>query len=416
MKRENKFNNNYPNDLGINNFENNDNDLMAKKNNIKLISMDAYSHRIINILQSKYFDLFIKLLYDEFLLKIKEKLQEFYNMKKTANWFIIFQKIFKSKKYVFNISIYKFEINEMTFKYLVYTAKTEVEFLISEAIKYKKTNKYFIDNYIEKMKKIREKIKSKNIFDINKIYNANKNKKSIKDKVKNKKQAIMYLYDQIGVSDELINKNFQAKNAEIIEEINRVRRETAINLNNTYESKIKNKYNYIKSKYYDLYKPNSPKKAVTDNKNKTIVIDKKLSSRENYKKMKDSINLNKEEVQTHRKYISNVTQNKFNINNSENKKDDELEEINQRILALKINKNINKEENKTNESKKLYSKYIFSNIKNNHKKNLASSIIYKNKYPSNNRYKNNSYFKKNQDFLNSLNTVSYLSKEDFYYS
>lgn len=416
MKRENKFNNNYPNDLGINNFENNDNDLMTKKNNIKLISMDAYSHRIINILQSKYFDLFIKLLYDEFLLKIKEKLQEFYNMKKTANWFIIFQKIFKSKKYVFNISIYKFEINEMTFKYLVYTAKTEVEFLISEAIKYKKTNKYFIDNYIEKMKKIREKIKSKNIFDINKIYNANKNKKSIKDKVKNKKQAIMYLYDQIGVSDELINKNFQAKNAEIIEEINRVRRETAINLNNTYESKIKNKYNYIKSKYYDLYKPNSPKKAVTDNKNKTIVIDKKLSSRENYKKIKDSINLNKEEVLTHRKYISNVTQNKFNINNSENKKDDELEEINQRILALKINKNINKEENKTNESKKLYSKYIFSNIKNNHKKNLASSIIYKNKYPSNNRYKNNSYFKKNQDFLNSLNTVSYLSKEDFYYS
>ena len=416
MKRENKFNNNYPNDLGINNFENNDNDLMAKKNNIKLISMDAYSHRIINILQSKYFDLFIKLLYDEFLLKIKEKLQEFYNLKKTANWFVIFQKIFKSKKYVFNISIYKFEINEMTFKYLVYTAKTEVEFLISEAIKYKKTNKYFIDNYIEKMKKIREKIKSKNIFDINKIYNANKNKKSIKDKVKNKKQAIMYLYDQIGVSDELINKNFQAKNAEIIEEINRVRRETAINLNNTYESKIKNKYNYIKSKYYDLYKPNSPKKAVTDNKNKTIVIDKKLSSRENYKKMKDSINLNKEEVQTHRKYISNVTQNKFNINNSENKKDDELEEINQRILALKINKNINKEENKTNESKKLYSKYIFSNIKNKHKKNLASSIIYKNKYPSNNRYKNNSYFKKNQDFLNSLNTVSYLSKEDFYYS
>ena len=416
MKRENKFNNNYPNDLGINNFENNDNDLMAKKNNIKLISMDAYSHRIINILQSKYFDLFIKLLYDEFLLKIKEKLQEFYNLKKTANWFVIFQKIFKSKKYVFNISIYKFEINEMTFKYLVYTAKTEVEFLISEAIKYKKTNKYFIDNYIEKMKKIREKIKSKNIFDINKIYNANKNKKSIKDKVKNKKQAIMYLYDQIGVSDELINKNFQAKNAEIIEEINRVRRETAINLNNTYESKIKNKYNYIKSKYYDLYKPNSPKKAVTDNKNKTIVIDKKLSSRENYKKIKDSINLNKEEVLTHRKYISNVTQNKFNINNSENKKDDELEEINQRILALKINKNINKEENKTNESKKLYSKYIFSNIKNNHKKNLASSIIYKNKYPSNNRYKNNSYFKKNQDFLNSLNTVSYLSKEDFYYS
>ena len=416
MKRENKFNNNYPNDLGINNFENNNNELMAKKNNIKLISMDAYSHRIINILQSKYFDLFIKLLYDEFLLKIKEKLQEFYNMKKTPNWFIIFQKIFKSKKYVFNISIYKFEINEMTFKYLVYTAKTEVEFLISEAIKYKKTNKYFIDNYIEKMKKIREKIKSKNIFDINKIYNANKNKKSIKDKVKNKKQAIMYLYDQIGVSDELINKNFQAKNAEIIEEINRVRRETAINLNNTYETKIKNRYNDIKSKYYDLYKPNSPKKAVTDNKNKTIVIDKKLSSRENYKTIKDSINLNKEEVLTHRKYISNVTQNKFNINNSENKKDDELEEINQRILALKINKNINKEENKTNESKKLYSKYIFSNIKNNHKKNLASSIIYKNKYPSNNIYKNNSYLKKNQDFLNSLNTVSYLSKEDFYYS
>ena len=416
MKRENKFNNNYPNDLGINNFENNGGELMAKKNNIKLISMDAYSHRIINILQSKYFDLFIKLLYDEFLLKIKEKLQEFYNMKKTANWFIIFQKIFKSKKYVFNISIYKFEINEMTFKYLVYTAKTEVEFLISEAIKYKKTNKFFIDNYIEKMKKIREKIKSKNIFDINKIYNANKNKKSIKDKVKFKKQAIMYLYDQIGVSDELINKNFQAKNAEIIEEINRVRRETAINLNNTYESKIKNKYKNIKSKYYDLYKPNSPKKAVTDNKNKTIVIDKKLSSRENYKTIKDSINLNKEKVLTHRKYISNVTQNKFNINNSENKKDDELEEINQRILALKINKNINKEENKTNESKKLYSKYIFSNIKNKHKKNLASSIIYKNKYPSNNRYKNNSYLKKNQDFLNSLNTVSYLSKEDFYYS
>ena len=416
MKRENKFNNNYPNDLGINNFENNGGELMAKKNNIKLISMDAYSHRIINILQSKYFDLFIKLLYDEFLLKIKEKLQEFYNMKKTANWFIIFQKIFKSKKYVFNISIYKFEINEMTFKYLVYTAKTEVEFLISEAIKYKKTNKFFIDNYIEKMKKIREKIKSKNIFDINKIYNANKNKKSIKDKVKFKKQAIMYLYDQIGVSDELINKNFQAKNAEIIEEINRVRRETAINLNNTYESKIKNKYKNIKSKYYDLYKPNSPKKAVTDNKNKTIVIDKKLSSRENYKTIKDSINLNKEKVLTHRKYISNVTQNKFNINNSENKKDDELEDINQRILALKINKNINKEENKTNESKKLYSKYIFSNIKNKHKKNLASSIIYKNKYPSNNRYKNNSYLKKNQDFLNSLNTVSYLSKEDFYYS
>ena len=416
MKRENKFNNNYPNDLGINNFENNDNDLMAKKNNIKLISMDAYSHRIINILQSKYFDLFIKLLYDEFHLKIKEKLQEFYNLKKTANWFIIFQKIFKSKKYVFNISIYKFEINELTFKYLVYKAKTEVEFLISEAIKYKKTNKFFIDNYIEKMKKIREKIKSKSTFDINKIYNANKNRKSIKDKAKYKKQAIMYLYDQIGVSDELINKNFQAKNAEIIEEINRVRRETAINLNNTYETKIKNRYNDIKSKYYDLYKPNSPKKTVTDNKNKTIVIDKKLSSRENYKKIKDSINLNKEEVQTHRKYISNVTQNKFNINNSENKKDDELEEINQRILALKINNNINKEENKTNESKKLYSKYIFSNIKNKHKKNLASSIIYKNKYPSNNRYKNNSYLKKNQDFLNSLNTVSYLSKEDFYYS
>ena len=410
MKRENKFNNNYPNDLGINNFENNDNDLMAKKNNIKLISMDAYSHRIINILQSKYFDLFIKLLYDEFHLKIKEKLQEFYNLKKTANWFVIFQKIFKSKKYVFNISIYKFEINELTFKYLVYKAKTEVEFLISEAIKYKKTNKFFIDNYIEKMKKIREKIKSKSTFDINKIYNANKNRKSIKDKAKYKKQAIMYLYDQIGVSDELINKNFQAKNAEIIEEINRVRRETAINLNNTYETKIKNRYNDIKSKYYDLYKPNSPKKTVTDNKNKTIVVNK------NYKKIKDSINLNKDEVLTHRKYISNVTQNKFNINNSENKKDDELEEINQRILALKINNNINKEENKTNESKKLYSKYIFSNIKNKHKKNLASSIIYKNKYPSNNRYKNNSYFNKNQDFLNSLNTVSYLSKEDFYYS
>ena len=410
MKREKKFNNNYPNDLGINNFEDNNNDLMTKKNNIKLISMDAYSHRIINILQSKYFDLFIKLLYDEFHLKIKEKLQEFYNLKKTANWFIIFQKIFKSKKYVFNISIYKFEINELTFKYLVYKAKTEVEFLISEAIKYKKTNKFFIDNYIEKMKKIREKIKSKSTFDINKIYNANKNRKSIKDKAKYKKQAIMYLYDQIGVSDELINKNFQAKNAEIIEEINRVRRETAINLNNTYETKIKNRYNDIKSKYYDLYKPNSPKKTVTDNKNKTIVVNK------NYKKIKDSINLNKDEVLTHRKYISNVTQNKFNINNSENKKDDELEEINQRILALKINKNINKEENKTNESKKLYSKYIFSNIKNKHKKNLASSIIYKNKYPSNNRYKNNSYFNKNQDFLNSLNTVSYLSKEDFYYS
>ena len=295
MKRENKFNNNYPNDLGINNFENNDNDLMAKKNNIKLISMDAYSHRIINILQSKYFDLFIKLLYDEFHLKIKEKLQEFYNLKKTANWFIIFQKIFKSKKYVFNISIYKFEINDMTFKYLVYTAKTEVEFLISEAIKYKKTNKYFIDSYVEKMKKIREKIKSKSTFDINKIYNANKNRKSIKDKAKYKKQAIMYLYDQIGVSDELINKNFQAKNAEIIEEINRVRRETAINLNNTYETKIKNRYNDIKSKYYDLYKPNSPKKTVTDNKNKTIVANK------NYKKIKDSINLNKDEVLTHRK-------------------------------------------------------------------------------------------------------------------
>ena len=410
MKHEKKFNNNYPNDLGINNFEDNNNDLMTKKNNIKLISMDAYSHRIINILQSKYFDLFIKLLYDEFHLKIKEKLQEFYNLKKTANWFIIFQKIFKSKKYVFNISIYKFEINELTFKYLVYKAKTEVEFLISEAIKYKKTNKFFIDNYIEKMKKIREKIKSKSTFDINKIYNANKNRKSIKDKAKYKKQAIMYLYDQIGVSDELINKNFQAKNAEIIEEINRVRRETAINLNNTYETKIKNRYNDIKSKYYDLYKPNSPKKTVTDNKNKTIVVNK------NYKKIKDSINLNKDEVLTHRKYISNVTQNKFNINNSENKKDDELEEINQRILALKINNNINKEENKTNESKKLYSKYIFSNIKNKHKKNLASSIIYKNKYPSNNRYKNNSYFNKNQDFLNSLNTVSYLSKEDFYYS
>jgi hypothetical protein len=410
MKREKKINNNYPNDLGINNFEDNNNDLMTKKNNIKLISMDAYSHRIINILQSKYFDLFIKLLYDEFHLKIKEKLQEFYNLKKTANWFIIFQKIFKSKKYVFNISIYKFEINELTFKYLVYKAKTEVEFLISEAIKYKKTNKFFIDNYIEKMKKIREKIKSKSTFDINKIYNANKNRKSIKDKAKYKKQAIMYLYDQIGVSDELINKNFQAKNAEIIEEINRVRRETAINLNNTYETKIKNRYNDIKSKYYDLYKPNSPKKTVTDNKNKTIVANK------NYKKIKDSINLNKDEVLTHRKYISNVTQNKFNINNSENKKDDELEEINQRILALKINNNINKEENKTNESKKLYSKYIFSNIKNKHKKNLASSIIYKNKYPSNNRYKNNSYFNKNQDFLNSLNTVSYLSKEDFYYS
>ena len=410
MKREKKINNNYPNDLGINNFEDNNNDLMTKKNNIKLISMDAYSHRIINILQSKYFDLFIKLLYDEFHLKIKEKLQEFYNLKKTANWFIIFQKIFKSKKYVFNISIYKFEINELTFKYLVYKAKTEVEFLISEAIKYKKTNKFFIDNYIEKMKKIREKIKSKSTFDINKIYNANKNRKSIKDKAKYKKQAIMYLYDQIGVSDELINKNFQAKNAEIIEEINRVRRETAINLNNTYETKIKNRYNDIKSKYYDLYKPNSPKKTVTDNKNKTLVVNK------NYKKIKDSLNLNKDEVLTHRKYISNVTQNKFNINNSENKKDDELEEINQRILALKINNNINKEENKTNESKKLYSKYIFSNIKNKHKKNLASSIIYKNKYPSNNRYKNNSYFNKNQDFLNSLNTVSYLSKEDFYYS
>ena len=410
MKREKKSSITYSNDLGINNFEDNNNDLMTKKNNIKLISMDAYSHRIINILQSKYFDLFIKLLYDEFHLKIKEKLQEFYNLKKTANWFIIFQKIFKSKKYVFNISIYKFEINELTFKYLVYKAKTEVEFLISEAIKYKKTNKFFIDNYIEKMKKIREKIKSKSTFDINKIYNANKNRKSIKDKAKYKKQAIMYLYDQIGVSDELINKNFQAKNAEIIEEINRVRRETAMNLTNTYGTKIKNRYNDIESKYYDLYKPNSPKKTVTDNKNKTIVVNK------NYKKIKDSINLNKDEVLTHRKYISNVTQNKFNINNTENKKDDELEEINQRILALKINNNINKEENKINEGKKLYSKYIFSNIKNKHTKNLASSIIYKNKYPSNNRYKNNSYFKKNQDFLNSLNTVSYLSKEDFYYS
>jgi len=415
MKREKKSSITYSNDLGINNFENDDNALMTKKNNIKLINMDAYSHRIINILQSKYFDLFIKLLYDEFLLKIKEKLQDFYNLKKTPNWFIIFQKIFKSKTYVFNISLYKFEINEMTLKYLIFQAKTEVEFLISEAIKYKKTNKYFIDSYIEKMKKIREKIKSKSIFDIKKIFNANKTKNS-GNKYKNKKQAIMYLYDQIGVSDELINKNFQAKNAEIIQEINRVRRETAVNLNNTYESKLKNKYNNIKSKYYDLYKPNSPKKTDnnTNDKTQNNSKDKKLLSNENYKNIKDSINLNKDEIPTHKKYTSNITRNAFNLNNFENKKDDELEEINQRILALKINNN--KEENKLNENKRMYSKYLFPDIKNKNNKKLASSIIYKNKYPRNNRYKNNSFFKKKHEILNSFNTISYLSKEDFYYS
>ena len=415
MKREKKSSITYSNDLGINNFENNDNTLMPK-NNIKLINLDAYSHRIINILQSKYFDLFIKLLYDEFLLKIKEKLQDFYNLKKSPNWFIIFQKIFKSKTYVFNISIYKFEINEMIYKYLIFQAKTEVEFLISEAIKYKKTNKYFIDSYVEKMKKIREKIKSRSIFDIKKIFKANKMKNATMNKYKSKKQAIMYLYDQIGVSDELINKNYQAKNAEIIQEINRVRRETAVNLNSKYETKIKNKYNNIKSKYYDLYKPNSPKKIdnKSNDKNKNNSKDKKLLSNGNYKNIKDSIKLNNDEIPTHKKYTSNVTRNVYNLKNIENKKDDDLEEINQRILALKINNN--KDENKLNENKKLYSKYIFSDIKNKNNKNKTSSIIYKNNYPRNNRYKNNYYLKKNHEIINSFNTISYLSKEDFYYS
>jgi len=413
MKRATKINN--FSDYSLNNFEKNDNILLPNTNNIKLISMDAYSHRIINILQSKYFDIFIKLIYDEFQLKIKEKLQEFYNLKNSANWSIIFQKIFKSPKYIFKTSIYKFEINEMILKYLIFKAKNEVDFLISEAIKYKKTNKFFIDSYVEKMKKIREKIKTKSIFDINKIINANKIKNANINSYNNKKKAIMYLYDQIGVSDELINKNFQAKNAEIIQEINRVRRETAVNLQSKYDTKTKKKYQYVNSKYFDIYKPNSPKKNVTND----ILTKNNFENNKNngnYNNIKNSLNLKQNEIATHKKYRSNITGSNLHLNNNENKKDEEIEEIDKKILALKINNNKINEEIKINDDKNLYTKYIFNDTKNHKNKRYINSAIYKNNYKTNNKYKNISHLTNNYDVLNSFNTVSYLSKEDFYYS
>ena len=142
-----------------------------------------------------------------------------------ASWSSVFKKIIDPKK---NNKDHKDEIPKIITRYLLYKAKTEVEFLEKEARKYKSSYQRYIEAYISKMNEIRHK----------------DDKAIIMKKQKEKKE----------------NESKQLNNKDIIKQIQTIKEKAHMNMTEEAPKLIHKKYRNIKSRYLAI-KPTVSGKA-----------------------------------------------------------------------------------------------------------------------------------------------------------
>ena len=130
------------------------------------------------------------------------------------SWASVFRKIIDPKK---NNKEHKDEIPKIITRYLLYKAKTEVEFLGKEAKKYKSSYQRYIEAYISKMNEIRHK----------------DDKAIIMKKQKEKKE----------------NESKQLNNKDIIKQIQTIKEKAHMNMTEEAPKLIHKKYRNIKSRY-----------------------------------------------------------------------------------------------------------------------------------------------------------------------
>ena len=434
-----------------------------------IIDMEQYSNRIFNIIKSKYIQIFLKILYDEFELKIKEKITKSIpkNRYKKPSWFFIYKKIFLSKKI-------NRPINPMIFSYLEYKAKTELNFLYHEANKYNRFQKDFIDLYIIKMKEINMKyisrIRNKKGFKIPELIGLNVYKRMRTTKFFNSKNLkTLRLPTQIKFTQEELEeqKSFKLMQQDIIEHIKKIKEKLTYKYSSLSEIKrikLGKKFKNIQSRYLDYFNNNKSNKTIlNNNKNNKKIFDKKNSSEiiyEEFKKLyfKNNKNSNKDIINNnnqnsflsfnnnksfnnknlihkrynffHRNFINlspiktDFTIKPYNHNNKKNNNQIKKQFIANNFFVTEINnqnnnslsKNINKPLNKN--------KFIFFSPKkintyNNFNNSNSSNFYYKNFHNRNKEHKNINNNKKSKLLSRTNNqtmTTSYFSSKDLYYN
>ena len=133
------------------------------------------------------------------------------------SWASVFRKIIDPKK---NNKAHKDEIPKIITRYLLYKAKTEVEFLGKEAKKYKSSYHRYIEAYISKMNEIRHK----------------DDKAVILKKQKEKKE----------------NENKQLNNKDIIKQIQTIKEKAHMTMTEEAPKITHRKYKNIKSRYLTI--------------------------------------------------------------------------------------------------------------------------------------------------------------------
>ena len=374
-----------------------------------IIDMEHYSNRIFNILKSKYIQIFLKILYDEFELKIKEKITKTIpkNRYKKPSWFFIYKKIFLSKKI-------NRPINPMIFSYLEYKAKTELNFLYHEANKFNRFYKDFIDLYIIKMKEINMKyisrIRNKKGFKIPELIGLNVYKRMRTANFFNSKNfKTLRLPTQIKFSQEELEeqKSFKLMQQDIIEHIKKIKEKLTFKYSSLSEIKrikIGKKFKNVQSRYLDYFNNN---KSFNDknlihkkyyffyrnfNNLSPIKTDFTIKSYNHYNKKNN--NQIKKQLITNNFFVTEMT----NQNNNS------------------LSKNINKPLNKN--------KFIFFSPKkintyNNFNNSNSSNFFYKNFHNRNKEHKNINNNKKCKLLSRTNNqtmTTSYFSSKDLYYN
>ena len=436
---------------------------------VKIIDMEQYSKRIFNIIKSKYIQIFLKILYDEYELKIKEKITKTIpkNRYKKPSWFYIYKKIFLSKKI-------NRPINPMIFTYLEYKAKTELNFLYHEANHFHKFSKDFIDLYIIKMKEIHMKyvsrIRKKKGINIPELINLNVYKRMRTRNLFNSKHLkTLRLPTQIKITQEQIEeqKSFKLMQQDIIEHIKKIKEKLTFKYSSLSEIKrirLGKKFKNVQSRYLNYFYNNKNNKTLANN-NKNIKnnFDKKNRSEiiyEEFKKLyykKNNNNSNNNLITNNQNSFLSFHNNKsfFNKNlfhknynflnknfnnlspiktdfvikpyNHNNNKKNQIKKkifINNFFVTEMNNQNNNNLSNNNNNNKSLKkNKFIFFSPKKintfNNYNNNNSKIFYKNFYNRNHDHKNinnNNKYKVLSRTNNQTTTNSFFSSKDLYYN
>jgi len=73
-----------------------------------------------------------------------------------------------------------------------------------------------------------------------------------------KRQSVQMLFNPGGIidEDEKEDENNQLNNQDIIDEILRIKTQTTVNFTSLHEKNFRRQYDYVKSKYFDIYKKN----------------------------------------------------------------------------------------------------------------------------------------------------------------